>query len=93
MAVENIIVGELLVHPKELFAIDENDWKVNESKLTHLTSLRFLPDVLRECKLTTESNSWFRKNKPELLIELNDFNFFQFKLGKKKSLITIAVGK
>lgn len=93
MVIENIIIGKPLCEPHELLALNISDWNDNESKLTHFTETRFLPDVLRECELTKESNNWFRKNKPELLITLDKFDFIQFKLGKKKSLITVLVGE
>lgn len=86
----NVVVGKILVHPKELFAFSEEDWETNEKRYTLFTNERSLPRILKEAGIV-KSTGEVRKNKPELCIELNNLDFLEIKWGKKK--IYIAIGE
>lgn len=86
---ENIVIGnpeqDMLVH---LFAFDDRDWEEIEKPKTMFTNERYLPKLLVELGIV-KSNSEVRRNKPELVKELNNRDFEVIKWGKK--FIFIAV--
>lgn len=90
--IENIVIGEPLVNPVELFAADINDWNNFEKEKTYYTNERFLPRILVDLGLY-KSVSEIRKNKPELLIELNSIDFIYKLKVKKKQWLWILVGR
>lgn len=88
--IQNVIIGELLCEPKDLFAYDEKDWIENESKVTLYTDERFLPRILVQSGVVS-SVSEVRRNKPELCVELQPNDYLEIKWGKKR--LFIGVGK
>lgn len=90
--IENIIIGEPLVDPAELFAADINDWNNFEKEKTYYTNERFLPRILVDLGLY-KSVSEIRKNKPELVIELNSIDFIYKLKVKKKQWLWILIGR
>jgi len=89
MHVENIIVGEPIVDPSLLFALNKNDWDNNEFEKTIRTDERFLPKILVDLGLTS-SISEIKRNRRDLCIELNHLDFITIKLGKRKLWILIG---
>lgn len=87
---QNVIIGKLKCEPHLLFALDEKDWEENEKKNTLITEERFLPRILVEAGIAKSANE-VRKNKPELVKELAEVDFFRLKWGKK--FLWIAVGE
>lgn len=53
--IENIVIGESLVNPVELFAADINDWNNFEKEKTYYTNERFLPRILVDLGLSNVS--------------------------------------
>lgn len=90
--IENIVIGESLVNPVELFAADINDWNNFEKEKTYYTNERFLPRILVDLGLY-KSVSEIRKNKPELVIELNSIDFIYKLKVKKKQWLWILIGR
>jgi hypothetical protein len=90
MYVENIIVGEPIVEPSLLFALNEADWQCNEFEKTIRTNERFLPKILVDLGIAS-SISEIKRNRKDLCIELNYLDFIMIKLGKRK--LWILVGK
>lgn len=90
MKFENIVIGEILVHPRELFAYNDNDWKENEKSKTLFTDERFLPKLLVMAGVAP-SISEIRRNNKSLMKTLDDIDFIRVKWGKK--IVHIAVGK
>lgn len=89
MIFHNVVVGKPLVDPKELLSRDDEDWKM-EKEVTLFTEERFLPRILVEAGITT-SVSEVRRNKPELVINLNEVGCRTVKWGKK--ILFIVVGE
>ena len=85
----NVVVGKPIVEPKELIAFDDIDWETNEKEKTLFTDMRFLPAIMKEAGIVKSTNE-VRKNKPELMITLNDIDCLWIKWGKK--FLYIIVG-
>ena len=64
--IQNVVIGEPVCEPWQMFAYDENDWEENEKKNTLFTEERFLPRILVECGVAKSVNE-VRKNKPDLV--------------------------
>lgn len=88
--IQNVVIGEPIVEPSLLLAFDEDDWSKTEKDLTMFTQERFLPEIMKQSGIV-KSISEVRRNKPELMIELNDLDFLRIKWGKK--FLYIVVGK
>lgn len=86
----NVVVGKPLIEPWHLLAKDENDWDTNEKNITLFTEEKFLPKILVDCGVV-QSISEVRRNKKELVKNLDDLDFFKVKWGKK--FIWIVVGE
>ena len=87
--IQNVVIGDILISPEKLFAKDLEDWENNERHQTLFTQTRFLPAILKEAGIVN-STSEIRRNRPDLVKELNEIDFFQIKIGKK--ILFIAVG-
>ena len=88
--VQNVVIGSLLCEPWHLFANDEKDWEENEKPNTLFTEERYLPRILVAAGIAKSANE-VRKNRPELVKELNEVDFIKLKWGKK--FLWIAVGE
>lgn len=90
--IENIVIGNPVAEPSQMFATDETDWLNVESEKTYYTEERFLPRILVELGIYKSINE-IRRNKPELMINLDDVDFiFDLKVSKKRK-IWILVGE
>lgn len=85
----NVVIGNPIVEPKTLLALDDIDWETNEKEKTLFTNTRFLPAIMKEAGIV-KSTSEVRKNKPELMTTLNDRDCLCIKWGKK--FLYIIVG-
>lgn len=88
--IENIVINSPLVPPEEIFASSHEDWINNEQDKTFYTNEVFLPKIMVELGIV-KSISEIRRNKPELVRELNDYDYLEVKWGKKR--LFILVGK
>ena len=92
MYVENIVIGNPVVEPQQLFAADENDWNRTEKEKTYFTEERFLPRILVDIGIYP-SISEISRNKPQLVVTLDHLDFMdEVKVSKKRKL-WIAVGE
>lgn len=85
----NVVIGNPIVEPKTLLALDDIDWETNEKEKTLFTDIRFLPAIMKEAGIV-KSIADIRKNKPELVITLNEPDCLWIKWGKK--FLYIVVG-
>lgn len=86
MYVENIVIGNPVVEPQQLFAADENDWNRTEKEKTYFTEERFLPRILVDIGIYP-SISEIRRNKPQLVVTLDHLDFMdEVKVSKKRKL-------
>ena len=88
--IENIVIGKPLVPPIELFISNIIDWKNNEHDRTYYTEERYLPRILVALGIYP-SVSEIKRNKPELMINLDKPDFIQIR-PKKKILLWILIG-
>ena len=87
---ENVIIGNLHIEPYHLFALSEDDWNRNEKDKTLFTDERFLPRIMVQAGVVN-SVSEVRRNRPELVREIQDCSFEIVKWGKK--FLFIACGE
>lgn len=85
----NVVVGTPLVEPFELLAASEKDWEENEEGVTLFTSERSLPRILKEAGVVN-STSEVRKNRKDLVIDLNEPDFMTVKWGKQRLFILVG---
>jgi hypothetical protein len=90
MKFQNVIIGELLVSPDQLFAGDESDWTNNEIQKTLFTTDRFLPKIMVDCGIV-KSISEVKRNQPKFCVTLDKVDFIRVKWGKDN--IYVAIGK
>lgn len=90
--IENIVVGNPIATPQEMFAKDEDDWLRIEQEKTYYTNERFLPRILVELGIYP-SISEIRRNKPNLMISLDDVDFIDNLRVSKKRRLWILIGE
>lgn len=92
MYIENIIIGKPLVEPSTMFSFNEDDWERTGKDKTYYTDERFLPKILVDIGIYP-SISEIRRNKPELMVELNKLDFIENLKVSKKRRLWILVGE
>lgn len=92
MYVENIVIGKPIVEPSTMFSLDEDDWDRTEKEKTYYTEERFLPRILVDIGVYPSVNE-IRRNKPDLMIELNQLDFLDNLKVSKKRRLWILVGE
>ena len=90
--IENIVIGTLIVDPKNMFASNEDDWSRLEEEKTYYTEERFLPKILVELGIYP-SISEIRRNKPNLRVSLDKLDFVDNLKVSKKRRLWILVGE
>ena len=92
MYVENVVIGKPIVEPATMFSLDEDDWNRTEKEKTYYTDERFLPRILVDIGIYPSVNE-IRRNKPELMVELNQLDFLDNLKVSKKRRLWILVGE
>ena len=92
MYVENIVIGKPIVEPSTMFSLDEDDWNRTEKEKTYYTDERFLPRTLVNIGIYPSVNE-IRRNKPDLMVELNQLDFLDNLKVSKKRRLWILVGE
>lgn len=92
MYVENIVIGKPIVEPFTMFSLNEEDWNKVEKEKTYYTDERFLPRILVDIGIYPSVNE-IRRNKPELMVELNQLDFLDNLKVSKKRRLWILVGE
>lgn len=92
MYVENIVIGKPIVEPSTMFSLDEDDWNRTEKEKTYYTDERFLPRILVDIGIYPSVNE-IRRNKPDLMVELNQLDFLDNLKVNKKRRLWILVGE
>ena len=90
--IENVVIGKSIIEPQQMFALDENDWNRIEYEKTYYTNERFLPRILVELGIYP-SISEIRRNKPNLMVSLNNVDFLANLKVSKKRRLWILVGE
>ena len=89
--IENIVIGQPLINPSEIFSADTDDWNDNELTKTYYTNERYLPRILVDLGIYP-SVSEIKRNKPELVSTLDKLDFLMIR-PKKKIPLWILVGE
>ena len=92
MHFENIVIGNILCEPSELFACSEADWIENEKPITVFTNERFLPKILVKLGIYKSLNE-IRRNRQDLWITLDKVDFIDKLKVAKKTFLWIAIGE
>lgn len=87
--IENVVIGEPIVSPIGIFSTEYYDWNDNESEKTLFTNERFLPKILVDIGFAP-STSEIRRNRKDLVKELNSLDFIEVKYGKKRCWILVG---
>lgn len=90
--IENVVIGKSIIEPQQMFALDENDWLRIEQEKTYYTNERFLPRILVGLGIYP-SISEIRRNKPNLMISLDDVDFIDNLRVSKKRRLWILIGE
>ena len=88
--IENIVIKSPIVPPEDIFGSSYEDWINMEQDKTYYTEETFLPRIMVELGIVKSVNE-VRRNKPELVKELNNYDYQEIKWGKRK--LFILVGK
>lgn len=90
--IENIVIGIPIAEPSDMFALDNDDWERIEKEKTFYTHERFLPKLLVELGIYP-SISEIRRNKLNLMVNLDKVDFLDNLKVSKKRRLWILVGK
>ena len=90
--IENVVIGKPIAEQQQMFALDENDWNRIEQEKTYYTSERFLPRILVELGIYP-SISEIRRNKPNLMVSLDNVDFIDNLKVSRKRRLWILVGE
>lgn len=90
--IENIVVGTPIAEPSNMFAYDESDWNNSEREKTYYTDERFLPRILVKLGIYPSINE-IRRNRPDLITNMDKITFIDNQKVSKKRKLWIAVGR
>ena len=86
--VKDIVIGKPICEPWYIFCNEQDEW--NDIKDNVLfTEERYLPKLMVDCGLV-KSISEVRRNKPELVINLDKPDFIEVKWGKSRLYIQVG---
>lgn len=92
MYIENIVIGTPIDNPEELLSSSISDWICNEKAKTLFTQETFLPRILVDLGIYKSINE-IRRNKPELVLNLTQPDYFDSLKVAKKRWLWIVVGR
>lgn len=87
--IENIVINSPLVSPEEIFALSYEDWINVEQDKTYYTEETFLPKIMVELGIVKSVNE-VKRNKPDFVRELNEYDYLEIKWGKRKLFILVG---
>ena len=85
---KDIIIGKPIVEPWYIFCKEKEEWNKIKDDM-YYTEERFLPRIMIELGIV-KSISEVKRNKPELMINLDKLDYLEIKWGK--SYLFILVG-
>lgn len=87
--IENVVIGIPIVDITHFLGKNIEDWENIEKEKTFFTEERYLPNILLELGIV-KSKGEIRRNKPELMINLDYLDFKEIKWGKRKLFILVG---
>lgn len=89
MVYQNVVIGKPELDIRQVIALDNDDWDKNEKPVTLFTETRFLPVVMKEAGIV-DSISEVRRNRKDLVINLDQPDCLTVKWGKKRLFIVVG---
>ena len=86
--VKDIVIGKPICEPWYMFCNEQNEWDDIKDNVL-FTDERYLPKLMVDCGLV-KSISEVRRNKPELVINLDKPDFIEIKWGKSRLYIQVG---
>lgn len=86
--IKDIIIGKPIVAPWYIFCKEEHEWDEVKDDI-YYTEERFLPEIMVDLGIV-KSTSEVKRNKPELIKELNNLDYIEVKWGKHRLFILIG---
>lgn len=86
--VKNIVIGKPICDPWYMFCNEPDEWDTTKKDIL-FTEDRYLPRLMVNCGLV-DSISEVRRNKPELMINLDKPDFLEVKWGKSRLYIQVG---
>ena len=86
--VKDIVIGKPICEPWYMFCNKQNEWDDIKDNVL-FTEERYLPKLMVDCGLV-KSISEVRRNKPELVINLDKPDFIEIKWGKSRLYIQVG---
>lgn len=86
--VKDIVIGKPICEPWYMFCNEQNEWDDIKDNVL-FTEERYLPKLMVDCGLV-KSISEVRRNKPELVINLDKPDFIEVKWGKSRLYIQVG---
>lgn len=86
--VKDIVIGKPICEPWYMFCNEQNEWDDIKDNVL-FTEERYLPKLMVDCGLV-KSISEVRRNKSELVINLDKPDFIEVKWGKSRLYIQVG---
>ena len=86
--VKDIVIGKPICEPWYMFCNEQDEWDDIKDNVL-FTDERYVPKLMVDCGLV-KSISEVRRNKPELVINLDKPDFIEVKWGKSRLYIQIG---
>lgn len=87
--IENIVINSPLLSPEYMFASSHENWINVEQNKTYYTEETFLPKIMVDIGIVKSINE-IRRNKPDLLMNLDKYDYIEIKGGKRKLFILVG---
>lgn len=88
--IENVVIGHTECDLSELFALNKQDWELNEYEKTVFTKEKYLPKIMVQIGLVKNIGE-IKRNKPQYDIVLDKQDFIEVKWGKRKLWICVGI--
>lgn len=86
--IKDVVVGKPICEPWQMFCNTEDEWEDTKKEVI-FTNERFLPRIMVDCGVV-KSVSEVRRNKSDLVVELNKLDFLEVKWGKSRLYILVG---
>lgn len=84
----DVIIGKPIVEPWYIFCKEQCEWG-NIKDDVYYTEERFLPKIMVDLGIV-KSVSEVRRNKPQLMCNLDELDYLEIKWGKNKLFILVG---
>lgn len=86
--IKDIIIGKPIVAPWYIFCEEEHEWNDIKDDI-YYTEERFLPKIMVKLGMV-KSISEVKRNKPQLMINLDKLDYLEIKWGKSRLFILVG---